>query len=497
MKPAILKVMSLAVSMLMLILFLPMSPPVTDGILTDGSSSSSGVFSSSAFEEDGSKAASSPVGSSSENAPASNSSAASSNDSASSSSENSIAFPGSSENGSQPTGGSNSSTSTSTSSSASNSIVKPESTPSSPTSVPTPAPTPTPKQKAVVGYYTGWSAYKGFTPEKIAAGKLTHLNYAFAKIDPATGKIALADPANDKTNFAAIRKIKQNNPQLKALISVGGWDYSTYFSDVASTASSRQTFAQSCVDFILEHGLDGVDLDWEYPVSGGLPGNANRPQDKQNFTLLLKAIREKLDQQGSRDGRKYYLTIAGSADSSYLSKIEPQSVAAVVDHIFVMNYDMHGPWDDYSDLNAPLYTPQGDTLGYQNSVYDSINRYINSGVPSSKIVLGMPFYGYLYQDVDSQNNGMYSTFSSAKSISFDTVRSSYLSDSSFAKFTHQTAKVPYLFDGSTFITYEDTESITAKAALAKSFGLAGVGAWELSYDSSAILLNSAYQTLYR
>lgn len=93
--------------------------------------------------------------------------------------------------------------------------------------------------------------------------------------------MALADPSNDRKNFAALRKLKQRQPALKTLISIGGWDYSTYFSDVASSAARREAFAQSCLEFILEHGFDGIDLDWEYPVSGGLAGNTNRPQDKQ------------------------------------------------------------------------------------------------------------------------------------------------------------------------------------------------------------------------
>ena len=155
------------------------------------------------------------------------------------------------------------------------------------------SPAPTTPGKIVVGYYTGWSAYKGYTPAKVPAAYLTHLNYAFAKIDPKTQKIALADPAQDRKNFAALRQLKQSHPHLKTLISVGGWDYSTYFSDVAASAAGREAFAQSCLAFILEHGFDGVDIDWEYPVSGGLAGNSNRPQDKQNFTLQIGSAGEK------------------------------------------------------------------------------------------------------------------------------------------------------------------------------------------------------------
>lgn len=142
-------------------------------------------------------------------------------------------------------------------------------------------------------------------------------------------------------------------------------DYSNYFSDAAATQSNREVFAQSCVDFILEHGLDGVDLDWEYPVSGGLAGNGNRPEDKQNFTLLLTAIRQKLDAQEQKDGRRYSLTIAGAGSSAYLNKIEPVKVAALVDHIFIMAYDIHGPWDDYADFNGAAVYAQRNVSAAQ------------------------------------------------------------------------------------------------------------------------------------
>ncbi len=360
---------------------------------------------------------------------------------------------------------------------------------------PDPSPSPIPAGKFIVGYYTGYSAYKGYTPQKVPASKLTHLNYAFAKIDPATGRIALADPNNDRKNFAAFRTLKQNNKHLNTLISVGGWDYSTYFSDVASTAARREVFAQSCLEFILEHGFDGVDLDWEFPVSGGPAGVINRPQDKQNFTLLLKAIREKLDTQEKRDGKTYYLTVAGAPGSGYLAKIEPKSVAALVDYIFLMGYDMHGPWDSYADFNAPLYQPTESSPQYKSSVFDGISSYLKGGISAKKIVLGMPFYGYLYQGVSSHNNGLYSKFSTAKSVSYDTVRNSYLNNTFYTKLRHKTAQIPYLYGNNTFITYEDPQSITAKATLAKSKGLGGVGMWELSHDTSGALLNAAYHTL--
>ena len=92
----------------------------------------------------------------------------------------------------------------------------------------------------------------------------------------------------------------------------------------------------------------------------------------------------------------------------------------------------------------------------------------------------MPLYGYIYQGVSSQSNGLFSRYSSAKSISYNTVRSSYLSNTAFSSLRHANAQVPYLYGENTFITYEDPQSIAAKVSLAKSMGLAGIGAWELS-----------------
>jgi chitinase len=144
--------------------------------------------------------------------------------------------------------------------------------------------------KIVIGYYASWSAYSGYTPLNIAASHLTHINYAFANISDDL-KIALGDPSVDPSNFTKLNELKQMYPQLKTLISVGGWDDSGKFSDAALTDLSRTAFADSVVAFIKQYGFNGVDIDWEYPVSGGLAGNIRRTADKTNFTLLLQKLR--------------------------------------------------------------------------------------------------------------------------------------------------------------------------------------------------------------
>lgn len=347
---------------------------------------------------------------------------------------------------------------------------------------------PSSVNNCVVGYYTSWARSSGFTPDKINTSKLTHINYAFADISSGL-KLVMDDPITDTANLEGLRNLKKRNSSLKIIISVGGWDNSARFSDAAATQSSRETFAQSCLDFLLKYGLDGVDLDWEYPVSGGLSGNAHRADDKQNYTKLVQQIRQKLNARSSFDGKRYYLTATGATDNGYIRNIELTSVLASVDYLFIMGYDMHGPWDDHTGFNAPLYS--SDAV----SVNQGILNYLNTGASAKKLVLGMPFYGYLYQGASAENNGLNSIFSSSKSVGFDAVVSNYLNNSVYHSYFDNTACAPYLYGSSTFISYEDAGSIAQKAGLAKRYGLAGVGIWELSFDRNSVLLNSVYGAL--
>ncbi len=341
--------------------------------------------------------------------------------------------------------------------------------------------------KYVVGYFASW----GKDADKLDGDKLTHINYAFADIGDDM-RIKMAQPEADVKNFADLQKLKRKYPHLKTLISVGGWGFSGNFSDAAANEKNRRIFAQSCVDFIVEHGFDGVDLDWEFPVSGGLRGNKNRAEDRENFTLLLECIRERLNEQSKTDGKKYLLTIAGGVGYGYLAKIEPRRIVEIVDYIFIMGYDMHGGWDTYSDLNAPLYTPNEKSPQYKLSVKESVDAYIESGVDAEKLVLGMPFYGYGYMTED----GMYSKFSSAKSMSYRVLKNGYIDNDGFEYNWHEDAEVPYLISDDMFISFDDERSIFEKSEFAADMGLAGVGMWELSQDYNGELLDAAYKGIH-
>jgi chitinase len=346
----------------------------------------------------------------------------------------------------------------------------------------------------VIGYYAAWAAYSGFTPDKIDVSKLTHINYAFANIG-SDYRITLGYPDVDPTNLAKLSALKQLNPKLKLLIAVGGWSWSSRFSDAALTDASRTVFADSCVDFIVKYGLDGVDIDWEYPVSGGLSTNIRRPEDKYNFTLLMQKVREKLDAREVVDGKDYILSFAGAAGTWYLNNIESAKLVQYVDYANVMTYDLHGSWDSYTDLNAPLYNNSDLSPQYKGSVDQSINAWIQAGFPANKLIMGVPFYGYIYKAVTNTNNGLYQTYSGASSISYANIAANYLNTPGYIRYFHGESKVPWLFNGTNFISYDDEESMRYKASYIANKGLGGAMIWELSQDPGAILLRALYNGL--
>lgn len=362
--------------------------------------------------------------------------------------------------------------------------------------LPLPIPTPTPTTKAVkmVGYYAAWAAYLGYTPDKIDASKLTHINYAFANIGSDL-KIELGYPDVDTSNFSKLNTLKQAHPGLKTLISVGGWAWSGKFSDMALTEASRTTFADSCVDFIVKYGFNGVDIDWEYPVSGGMSTNIKRPEDKHNFTLLLKKLREKLNARSLLDGKQYLLTIAGADGRGYANNTELGIVQQYLDYANIMTYDINGTWGGYTDFNAPLYNNSDISPQNKWSADSSVNAWLKAGLPAEKLIVGVPFYGYKYNSVKNANNGLYQTFSGGSAISYANIATNFLKAPEYVRYFHQQSMVPWLFNGSTFISYEDEKSIGQKALYIKSKGLGGAAIWEISQDPNRILLGALYKGL--
>lgn len=344
----------------------------------------------------------------------------------------------------------------------------------------------------ILGYYGSWAAYSGYTPLSIPADKLDIVAYAFARVGDDLN-VKMGDTRVDLKNFEDLKMLKENHPQLKTLISIGGWSGSGKFSDAALSAHSRAAFADSAAAFMKQHGFDGVDIDWEYPVSGGLSTNTRRPQDKANFTFLMAELRKKLDAQGKADGRKYLLTFAGGSGKFYTDNVELKKLAGYVDYALVMTYDIHGPWSGYTDFNSPLYAPAASSPQSKWSCDDAVRLWESCGFPRSKMIMGVPFYGYKYDGVSGANSGLFQRFSSSQEQSYDDIAASYLSKPPYNHFVHSQARVPWLYGGSVFISYDDEYSIGQKGAYIKDNALAGAGIWELSQNKDGKLLKALYE----
>jgi chitinase len=275
------------------------------------------------------------------------------------------------------------------------------------------------------------------------------------------------------------------------LISVGGWTLSGRFSDTALTAASRQKFAASAVRFIRQYGFDGVDIDWEYPGGGGLETNVSRPEDKQNFTALLTELRKQLDAAGVQDGRKYYLTIAAPAGPDKIVNLEVAKIAAVLDWINIMTYDMHGAWENRTDHQSALYGSLGDPL----TVDAAVKAYLAGGAPKNKLVVGIPFYGRSWKSVGSTANGLRQPANGAPNGTWepggmldywDIDQRLTSQPATWKRYWDPVARVPWLYaptmEGGIFVTYEDRESTGVKADYILQNGLRGAMFWELSGD---------------
>ena len=361
--------------------------------------------------------------------------------------------------------------------------------------------------RRVVGYYTAWSIYaRKFGVSQIPAERLTHINYAFANVSP-KGECVLGDPWADaqktypgdkqtdsvKGNFKQLLQLKRKHPHLKTLISVGGWTWSARFSDAAFTPASRQRFARSCVAFMKRYGFDGVDIDWEYPVAGGEPGNKTRPEDKQNLTLLLAEVRRHLDAQGKQDKRDYLLTIAATAGPDKIPNLEVEAIAHQLDWMNVMTYDFNGSWSARTGFNSPLFapadSPHPEDAGRNANA--AVQTYLKAGLPRNKLVLGVPFYGRGWKGVVDEHDGLYQRHQGVPrgtwepgSFDYKDLRRNDLGG--FARHWNDVAKVPWLYDPRTrtMISYDDVESVTAKANYVAQQDLGGVMIWELSQDTT-------------
>lgn len=345
-----------------------------------------------------------------------------------------------------------------------------------------------------------------------------------------------------KGNFNQLRELKVKYPNVKILLSIGGWTYSKYFSDAAATAASRQKLVSSCITMFLKGNLptnvsgdasggtaaiaglfDGFDIDWEYPGVLGHVGNHYGPQDKANFTLLLQEFRTELDSYGASVGKHFELTAAVPSGQDKISQIETNKIGNYLDFADVMTYDMHGGWETTgpTNLQDPIYNSPNDpsaAIPPGNEKYNidtaikawtsGLSDYgIPGGFPASKIVMGFPFYYRGWTGVPAgSDHGLYQTatgptaaFSytqTAGVADYKELASAGLTGNSAYNFFDTTTQASWIYDGTNFYTGDTPQSIAAKASYIKSNGLAGAMIFSLdAEDTGDTLLNAIYSGL--
>jgi chitinase len=399
-----------------------------------------------------------------------------------------------------------------------------------------------------MAYFAQWRIYSGFFPRNVdtsgAADRLTTINYAFGNVSEdgrcfirneagvgdafadfqrvyAAGESVdgVADTSAQplRGNFNQLRKLKAKHPQLKVLISLGGFTWSKFFSNAALTPESRRRFAQSCIDLYVKGNLprladdpsaggegagagvfDGIDVDWEYPAAEGAAGNVVRPEDTRNFTLLLAELRRQLGALGRADHRQYLLTAAVPAGTDKIAKIEVGRIHTSLDWLNLLTYDFHGPWEStgptqfHSNLFLSPDDPNPIGSPVRVSVHDVVNAYLDGGTPRNKVVVGVPAYGHGWTGVAAgSTNGLFQPAAGpASDPEFGAGTASYRTLERFAgqPFRDAATRGFWKYDGTTFWAYDDPGVLLDKASYVTARRLGGLYMWELSLDDEQATL---------
>lgn len=295
-------------------------------------------------------------------------------------------------------------------------------------------------EPVVVAYVTSWSRV---VPDPFC---MTHINYAFGHVNDTFDGVRVDNPRRLRQMVA----LKKMNPDLKVMLSVGGWG-SGRFSEMAADDALRGSFADDCLRLVEEFGLDGIDIDWEYPTSSDA-GISSSPDDTDNFTNLMKDLRESL-------GEGRLLTMATAASAEY---IDFKAVEPYVDFVNIMAYDM---------ANAPKHHSalyESEISGGMTSD-KAVKAHLAAGVPACKLVLGMPFYG--------RGGLKLSRFNDYKDLHLHT---------GVVEMWDEESMVPYLADeeGVLQLGYDNPRSLEIKCNYVKENGLRGAMYWDYDGDNA-------------
>jgi chitinase len=359
-----------------------------------------------------------------------------------------------------------------------------------------------------VAYYVNWAIYaRKHRPQDLPADKLTHILYAFANVRPDSGEVHLTDTWadtdihwegdswNDSGNnlygcLKQLNLLKRKNRQLKVLLSVGGWTYSSNFKQPASTTQGRTTFANSCVELIKNLGFDGIDIDWEYPQSAA---------EAADFVALLQAVRDAMDAYSRTLPTPYHfeLTVACPAGAQNYEKLDLPAMDRLLDFWNLMAYDYAGSWDQVAGHQANLFPNANHPQRTPFSTAAAVDHYTSHGVAANKIVMGMPLYGRTFQATDGPGhpysgvgegtweNGVHDY----KKLPLEGAEERF-DDDAAASYCYNPAT-------RTMVTYDTVDMARRKAEFVKDKGLGGAMWWESSADKEgeASLIGNVVQVL--
>lgn len=342
--------------------------------------------------------------------------------------------------------------------------------------------------KVISCYYnppSNFSDRSELLPDAIHPHLCTHINVAFAEVVNKT--IHLSD--NLKKTVKDILQLKKINPNLKILLSIGGAGERNGFSEMIIDHASRKIFIKSIKAFLKEFKLDGVDLDWEFPAVHNSELHNGHSRERQHFSQLLREIRKEYE----REKHNFLLTIAAGApeiivDNAY----DVDQLNVYTDYVNIMTYDFHfySRATPFTGLNSPLY-PRQEEFGYLATlnINSTINMYIGKGLSPEKIVIGVPTYGHSYTLVNPDNHQIGSPasgYGKLGSLGFVDYLGicKYMQEYSKEVVieTEKSAKVPYLYKGKEWVSFESQESVMEKAKLIKDYGLRGAMIYSLNSD---------------